>query len=1071
MYTPTMTLTIGTTGYPSNGTIEIVDIGTNDTVLNITTPWGELYTGGTTYMIVGDIATITKILSYPSRRYAYIVKLLSISPNTSATFQVMSFAYDYSHLHDEIGRNLLTIEDNLPADATPGATVNYSIRVTNISAQSILFRYIFATNSGSPPTIRDSQALPPITYTNVNCWYNNWALGECPERTLGPGVYHDITGNITMPSSGGLWIRLGAFIYVSNYWGTGRSEYVAVIYESGYENMITVNPCTGIVCDPTYICDGCDSYYNVCDPANPTGSCIRGPLKQVNDPVCTSDGYIYISSTPSGATILVDGYEIGTTGSIPVIVKVATNGNPHNVELRLINYETWIDNNVNVSCTAPVIISQVLTPPAPYELHLKLGSATLASYVLSTLNKFTDIFGNALSTMVPGIMINSVTYVQADHEIVIEMQSSSLGMYYQSPYTNNLYYYPNNLNYYPNNLNYYPNNLNLNNYHIQTLIGPLLLLLLPVIPALIVVILLWLGFDIPFFSFRKKATSINTEVHITTCLSISESTCVIPPEDVIIKFNGETKTANATNSYTVTFSNVKATTDTAYPVEAYIPLSAGSNVYKASYKNNILVLPPRTDESIKLKINQSQERDYAPPCPLKYPDNTQVPEGTNIKVMHILKDENGVTEIEEYGIRIIKANGCIDPVKVPIALTDNMLDYQVIPKDVDPNSPDSTPVPGDTGTINRYIDVKNKVAIFTYSTLNNDITVDRIDIKNLNTGNIIKTISGADVKSGYNDIDGIPSGTYQAIITKSGYNLLSCSSNCTIEFTAEYLQSVSFVVILEALVTTCDVSIYILDKDGKELKTIPSVKMCKDSICQGYTITTGKKLDLKEIAEGSYKFTITADKYKTVTDQSKSISCTDPQLIFKVDPTGEDIIPPTMELTVNDLKGSVSVAKNTPFTVKVTGANPEENVEIKNISTIPDTLLTSGLTDASGFFETSSLSFDTDTTFDIQALQGCGVLVCNKYSNIIPLKVGAGAKECLVPNPLGGCLVTKETAVGIGTFILAALFGVAALGIVFMRSPTGRERVIVTAPSYPGGPPQTMVRETTQTVLGKAMEK
>jgi hypothetical protein len=247
--------------------------------------------------------------------------------------------------------------------------------------------------------------------------------------------------------------------------------------------------------------------------------------------------------------------------------------------------------------------------------------------------------------------------------------------------------------------------------------------------------------------------------------------------------------------------------------------------------------------------------------------------------------------------------------------------------------------------------------------------------------------------------------------------------------------------------------------------------MCKDSTCGAEQIVTGNKLDLKEIAEGTYKFTIRADKYTTITDQSKALSCTDPTLIFKMDPTGEDIVPAAMELTVNDQKGSVSVAKNTPFTIKVTGANTGEIVDIKNISSTPDILLANGDADVSGYYETS-LSFDTDTTFDIQALQGCGVLVCTKNSNIISLKVGAGAKECLIPNPLGGCLLYKETAVGAGIFLLAALFGVAALGMVFMRAPAGGERVIVTTPpAYPGGPQQTVIKEKTQTVLGKATEK
>lgn len=1077
MYNPGIPVAENSDGFAANSKIHVDIISTDGSKIvafTVTTPWNTIApdTGG----IEGDV------FRWVSGNYILMMRILTVNEsNRTATFELLSFAKSFTAY-------FTTTMTGLPASATAGTVLNYTFDVYNNTSSQTSLRWIFgsqeATGTGTfadwiyPEQL---ESFPPTTIVrNKNCWYENWSGGACNiGQTIMPNGHIYISGNLTVQAPAGLRenATLAVFVLIPNFWKTvnsnspGGDEYVLSYVGDSIVNIsILSDPCATRVCTPDYVCIGCDAYDAVCNPMDPTGPCIQGVRNPTKDSIC-QQGYIDISSTPSGATITTDNVTYGVTGSIPTrfVVSLGT----HSVKLELAGYEIWEDNNIVVNiCQQIITINPILIPPVPYELRLKLDNATTPTYVTQTINSFATLFNQSLLSNISSIQINSTTYVQATHEIVIEMQSlQTLGLQ-TIPDLQTIPNLPNSIN----SIIPIPNEYAYSQYSLIELPPTWVILFLQFIPVMLWIPLLIVGYILKYWIFVKKVlTPSRSNVILKTCVSVSPNNCADPVEDVIVEYNGETKTANTGNVFTVIFTDVPVTGVDNLPIKAYIPLSPGSKVYKASYNGFVEPVAPEVRETIGLAINHLSERDFRL-CKTYSSDNTPLEPGTTINVFYEKTDKYGVPANEYYGPVTVGADGCITA-KVPSYYPDRFLTTTTTANNISPNAPSPLPQRGDEPTIKRVGEMKNIISVYTFSTTNNPIVVDNINVINTSTNTIVKTKIPTD---SYTLIDEIPAGTYRIEVIKEGFIFSSCTNNCTVQFTADYLQSGTFTIVLESIVKTCDLTIYVVDRTGKPLKTIPSI-----SIDDGTPrIIDVNKIEIKEMVAKSHKFKITADNYKQldknanpVTEESRTISCTDTTTseTFQMSQTDEILVPASMELTINDAKGSVSVEKNKSFNVKVTGANPLELVDIKNISTTPDTPLATGTSLDTGIYETT-ITIDQDTTIDLQAFQGCicglNLCTCSKNSNIIGLKVGAGEKECLVPDPLGGCLLYKETASAIGMGILVAILGVAALGMVIMKSPAGGERVIVTTPpAYPGGPQQTVVREKTQTVLGKATEK
>jgi hypothetical protein len=350
---------------------------------------------------------------------------------------------------------------------------------------------------------------------------------------------------------------------------------------------------------------------------------------------------------------------------------------------------------------------------------------------------------------------------------------------------------------------------------------------------------------------------------------------------------------------------------------------------------------------------------------------------------------------------------------------------QFISNSVDPATPSPTIHPGDQTDIPTVGSEKNTITVTTETTLKNNIVANTIEIKDKSTETVIKSIVPT-VNTTL--ISGIPQGTYEIVATKTGYKTSACSfTPCEVTFTADYLGSASVTIILESLVTTCKLTISVTDKYVKPPKTQTSISI------DGATgqVAPNGVLEIPEITAGVHKFTIKADGYKEIVDKSETIKCTTSAdaISFALDQTG-DIVIGSMGLTADigdvlDQKGSVKVDKGQTFTVKVSGGNGANPIEIYDISKAPD-LLSATIPAGQGLIGTT-LVYNEDTTLELQAFQGCVLGICAESSNVLSITVGTGSPKCAIPGLFGGCLVEQTT--GYGMMLLAGLGLVAAITV------------------------------------------
>lgn len=293
------TLTRSSGGYiwdlAANGRIHFLDISPNGDILcDITTPWGELFH----YEVFssGECRLYIQTLNSPFIQHTYTIKVVSTNYSSkTADIQVLSCAFDDSLLQSG-GLNQLSVTHDLPDTAQPSSVLNYNFSVTNNSSSSLSLRYILATNTGSWPRVYTTSSsdcslpLPPIANTSKKCWYEDWLTNPpgCQVMTIGANLSNVpiVSGSIAMPGSGTEYFMLGIFIERTNYWGSGKHEWVMPAgHQGGRLYSITTSSCAGVTCEEG--CFGNDLYDQTCNPS--TGICEPNSTpKEVNSLKCMS---------------------------------------------------------------------------------------------------------------------------------------------------------------------------------------------------------------------------------------------------------------------------------------------------------------------------------------------------------------------------------------------------------------------------------------------------------------------------------------------------------------------------------------------------------------------------------------------------------------------------------------------------------------------------------------------------------------------------------------------------------------------------------------------------------------
>lgn len=747
---------------------------------------------------------------------------------------------------------------------------------------------------------------------------------------------------------------------------TYDSNSIPIGFDCVQDSLIKANHCSCAGCPADY-CVGSDLYRYTCDQT--TGNCTGAIFRQGG--CVTGKGNISFDSDPQGAEIwlgLSPGALVQDKGvKTPYSFYDITPGT-YNYTLKRFNYENYI-GTVDVVANQLVSVLSPMTPlpDSVYQFTVGLSSLTSASYVISTINRFVDLLNTWVLTKISGTILSSTTYDQTNHQVVFEIENvPTLGI----------------------------------GKNVKSLIAPILIIVivLAVLPF-ILALAGWIKDKI--WGGPKVVTPTQSSLQITARI-LSNEVPVVPIKDVTIEVAGRTFVANAGNGYIITIDNLDI--GKTYPVKAYIPLSAGSNVNEASFEGT------KTIESltmntmpVALKIDTLQQRDWKL-CNLKL-DGNPMPTGTIIRVFRMKTLADGTPILDTFGTTTSGADQCTGVVKVPAYISDSQILTQFISASVDPTQPSPTLHPGDQNDISTISKEKNVLTIITGTVLNNNIVADKIEITDKTTGTIIKSI----VPTIYTtSITEIPKGTYTISVTKSGYKMSGCSMvPCEFTFTTDYLGSTTVTIVLESLVKTCKLDITVLDTYNKPPKTETYISI--DSGTE--TIAPAGILSIPEIIAGDHKFTVRAEGYKKIDNVTKTVSCqtTTEAITFTLEQTGE-IVSGSMIMVVNDLKGSVKVDKNKSFAINVTGGDATKEIQIFNITETPDLLIATipaGQTD-------TTLSYDTDLNIQLQAFQGCtctslGCTLCSSNSNVIALTVGTGSPTCLIPGPFGTCLVKTST--------------------------------------------------------------
>ncbi len=443
MYNPGITTTLGSYAEVANSTIHLTyvdtEIGTGAKFcqMDVTLPWGTLDQSFGGY--IDDVITRS-----PDSNRFYAIKITDINiTNQSATFQVLSYARGSP-------ANIGVTQYNLPSIVDPGSVVNYDIELTNFSTFNAQIRWLFASivttqTDTTYPTANSTEALPPTSYKKLGCWYDDWAIGgTCAngQTIVGNDGTTHITGNFTVTTNTGMYenIALRIFVYVSNYWGTGKHEYVEV-GGSGLLHQLLANyshlECVSGVCTrvtgagtdtctsegSTIQCRHLECVSGVCTELLTSGTNTCNTIGSTTE--CLTTGSINCTSTPSGASVYLD--DVDQSNVTPITFTGVSPGS-HKVTYKLINYN---DCNVNVTVTAggtvdaPCTLVTTTQEITDIEIYYEVPWIYPKPYVDRILYLFKQDFDKGLVEQgYPNYSVQTTVYNEYTHIITVTIKKT-----------------------------------------------------------------------------------------------------------------------------------------------------------------------------------------------------------------------------------------------------------------------------------------------------------------------------------------------------------------------------------------------------------------------------------------------------------------------------------------------------------------------------------------------------------------------------------------------------------------------------------------------------------------------
>lgn len=201
-------------------------------------------------------------------------------------------------------------------------------------------------------------------------------------------------------------------------YATGTPGQQLVISKSGYKTYSTTAPHPGAG-ETKYV-------HAVLEPIAPT-------------PTPVYDGYFSITSTPSGATVRIDGHYVGTT---PISNHRVSGGTTHRIQVEYSGYESWSERiTAYAGETTPVHAALTRRPEQTGSLAIKSSPSGADVYVDGSYRGYTPMTVGNLHPGAHTLELRLAGYDKFSQTIQIyagQTTSKNVGLQHKSPKTGSI---------------------------------------------------------------------------------------------------------------------------------------------------------------------------------------------------------------------------------------------------------------------------------------------------------------------------------------------------------------------------------------------------------------------------------------------------------------------------------------------------------------------------------------------------------------------------------------------------------------------------------------------------------